>query len=63
MSPSEKYNLPVIGQIKTSFLNQINYLDVILEQEKYYICNVWHKTNVPQLVPKDFVIKFTPLGK
>jgi hypothetical protein len=73
MTPSEVYNLPIIGKIYVQLTGvQVNgqavkssmdEYDVIkvLEQEngkKTYLCNVWNSPDIAQLVPDIFVIRF-----
>jgi hypothetical protein len=79
MTPSEKFNKPVIGKIvtapleaevrvsdqmeKTSFpADTYEVIDVVPTAggEKVYVCNQWHKSGVPQLVPECLVALFTP---
>ena len=77
-TPSEQYNLPVIGTIETKEL-QMNSTDkdgkqehVTIPAEKYevikelkdaYVCNQWYKNNVPQLVSKSMVKHFNKIGE
>lgn len=75
-SPSEVFNLPVIGTIETKELEvewedqngkkeKVKYksetYEVIHEDEHRYVCNEWYKEHkqIPQLIPKSQVKKFT----
>jgi hypothetical protein len=70
-TPSEEFNLPVIGTIYCQlvgeldgvpFSSDIDEYEVIkiipLGESQAYVCNVWHKPGVPQMVPKRCVIRF-----
>lgn len=66
-TPSEVFHLPVIGTVTMNNIvtpGTTDY-DVILEQEKFYVANQWYKEykKIPQLLPKDFVVKFTRKAK
>ena len=61
-TPSQHFRQPVIGTITTKsemFPEEKKY-DVIIDAGKHYVCNQWYKyyKKAPQLVPKQFVIKF-----
>jgi uncharacterized protein (DUF1697 family) len=62
MFPSEYFKMPIKGTIAVQdpFNHTISHYEVIGEDKKTYITNVWHKEykHIPQLVPKDFVIKY-----
>lgn len=72
-TPSEKYNLPVIGKIQAKLNLQdatgktvdfpIDEYEVIKvvdigDGSKVYWCNQWNSPDVVQLVPSMFVLKF-----
>lgn len=69
-TPSEQYNTPIIGKIKSQLKMTLNNqllesndeFEVIGIKEHYgkkiYICNQWHKPGVPQLVSEDQVLEF-----
>ena len=79
MTPSEKYNKKVIGQIVAQISGVVSENGVqkkivfpedtfeVIEIKntpngtKIYICNNWHKDNMPQFVPECFVKKFSPI--
>jgi hypothetical protein len=74
-TPSESYNLPVIGRIwcklEASFNGQAlkteeNEYEVIKiidqgDAGKIYVCNAWNSPGVAQLVPGMCVIRFEEL--
>lgn len=79
MTPSEKFNKPVIGNITTAPLEAevgvnsqmektifpaatYEVIEVVPTQsgEKVYVCNLWNKPGVVQLVPDCLVACFTP---
>ena len=79
MTPSEEYNMPVIGKIKTKAV-PMTFKDletgeegtrtlepaeyeVISDEGDFYICNQWYKPGVPQLVHKDMVETFMPIDQ
>jgi hypothetical protein len=68
-TPSEKFNLPVIGKIRCQLLiegfkNDIDEFEVIQIQEinnqKIYICNQWNSYDVAQIVHSSCVLEFIP---
>ena len=73
LTPSEKYNLPVIGKIQAKLSLQdskgksidfpVDEYEVIKiidnsDGSKVYLCNQWNSPNVAQLIPSMFVISF-----
>jgi hypothetical protein len=66
-APSEVFHLPVIGTVTMNNIVTPGTTDyeVILEQEKFYVANQWYKEykKIPQLLPKDFVVKFVRKAK
>ena len=77
MTPSDKYNKPVIGTIVAQISGKITengktktlempedvfeVIDIVDNPSgKYYVCNLWNKPSVVQIVPDIFVIKFIP---
>lgn len=71
-TPSEYYNLPVIGRIKCQLKGSLNGVpyesdvdeyDVIKvidgdNNSKIYLCNVWNSPDKAQLVPDVCVISY-----
>lgn len=73
MSPSQKFNKPVIGIITTKemtlrgsngeehTLPKDNY-EVIEITDSFYVCNQWYKEDrVPQIIGLDMVESFNPI--
>lgn len=71
LTPSEKFNLPVIGKIfcKLQIVFNQETLDSPVDEyevikvierdgKKTYICNCWYEENEPQMVPDICVVKF-----
>ena len=72
MTPSEKFNKPVIGIIKTKELTLTcsdgkshklpsTEFEVIAITDLFYVCNEWHKSDVPQIVSINMVDSFCEL--
>lgn len=72
-TPSQEYNLPVIGKIFCQLDMIINSKEVsgkdefdvikIIDQDgghKIYICNCWNSPGVAQLVHSSTVLRFEP---
>lgn len=71
-TPSEVYNLPVIGKIWCKLVGTSNGMPLNLGVDEYdvikiienddssstYVCNAWNSPGVAQIVPSFCVIKF-----
>jgi hypothetical protein len=66
-SPSEKFNMPVIGRIYAELPNlspvgvtdSFEVIDIIDKgSHKIYVCNQWNSYDVPQLVSSICVVRY-----
>jgi hypothetical protein len=60
MTPSEYFKKPVLGKIKARVIGgKEDEYEFIDQGVTVYICNQWYKEykEIPQLVPKQFVIE------